>query len=57
VSSNESDFNRDQHVSFTQDDVAQGNTMYNYEAGGETHEGEAPGISVFYKDEQTQRPA
>jgi len=28
-----------------------------YEAGGKTHEGEAPGISVFCKDEHTQRPA
>jgi hypothetical protein len=52
VSSNDSDFNRDYHVSFTKDDIEQGNTMYNYEAGGKTHDGEAPGISVFYKDER-----
>ena len=52
VSSNDSDFNRDYHVSFTNEDIAQGNTMYNYEAGGKTHDSEAPGISVFYKDER-----
>lgn len=51
VSSNGSDFNRDYHVSFTKQDIADGHTMYNYEAGGKTHDGEAPGISVFYKDE------
>jgi predicted dithiol-disulfide oxidoreductase (DUF899 family) len=51
VSSNDNDFNRDYHVSFTMEDIADGNTMYNYEAGGKTHDGEAPGISVFYKDE------
>ena len=51
MSSNENDFNRDYHVSFTKDDIANGNTMYNYEIGGKTHEGEAPGISVFLKDE------
>jgi predicted dithiol-disulfide oxidoreductase (DUF899 family) len=51
VSSNDSDFNRDYHVSFTKEDIADGNTMYNYEAGGKTHDGEAPGISVFYKED------
>ena len=52
VSSNETDFNRDYHVSFTKDDIASGNTMYNYEIGGNTHEGETPGISVFLKDQR-----
>jgi len=51
VSSDGSDFNRDYRVSFTKEDIANGNTMYNYEIGGKTHEGEAPGISVFYRDE------
>jgi len=52
VSSNGSDFNRDYHVSFTQEDIADGNRMYNYEADGMTTAGEAPGISVFYNDER-----
>jgi predicted dithiol-disulfide oxidoreductase (DUF899 family) len=51
VSSNGSDFNRDYHVSFTKEDIADGNTMYNYKGDGKTTEGEAHGISVFYKDE------
>jgi len=50
VSSDGNDFNFDYHVSFTKEDIASGNTMYNYEIGGKTHEGEAPGISVFFKD-------
>jgi predicted dithiol-disulfide oxidoreductase (DUF899 family) len=53
VSSNGSDFNRDYHVSFTKEDIADGNTMYNYKADGKTIEGEAHGISVFYKDERS----
>jgi predicted dithiol-disulfide oxidoreductase (DUF899 family) len=52
VSASGSDFNRDYHVSFTKQDIVDGHTMYNYEAGGKTHDGEAPGISVFYKDER-----
>jgi predicted dithiol-disulfide oxidoreductase (DUF899 family) len=51
VSSNATDFNRDYHVSFTKDDIANGNTTYNYEIDGKTHDGEAPGISVFLMDE------
>jgi predicted dithiol-disulfide oxidoreductase (DUF899 family) len=50
VSSNGSEFNRDYHVSFTKEDIANGNKMYNYKADGKTAEGEAPGISVFYKE-------
>jgi predicted dithiol-disulfide oxidoreductase (DUF899 family) len=51
-SSDGNDFGRDYRVSFTKEDIASGNTMYNYEAGGKTLEGEAPGISVFFKDER-----
>ena len=50
VSSYGSDFNFDHQVSFTKDDLAQGKVYYNY---GMTSFGaeEAPGVSVFYKDE------
>jgi predicted dithiol-disulfide oxidoreductase (DUF899 family) len=50
VSSYGSDFNSDYHVSFTKDDIAKGKTYYNYEVRESPSEGEAPGISVFYKD-------
>jgi predicted dithiol-disulfide oxidoreductase (DUF899 family) len=49
VSSNESDFNYDYHVSFTPKDLASGKVYYNYgmtENAGE----EMPGTSVFLKD-------
>ena len=49
VSSFGSDFNYDYHVSFTKDELAQGEVYYNYgreKFGGE----EAPGLSVFTKD-------
>lgn len=52
VSSYGSDFNFDYHVSFTKDELASGQTYYNYEVerfGAE----EGPGISVFYKDAAT----
>ena len=52
VSSSESGFNSDYHVSFTKADVAKGGTMYNYKLREEQTEGEAPGISVFTKDER-----
>jgi predicted dithiol-disulfide oxidoreductase (DUF899 family) len=52
LSSDGNDFGRDYRVSFTKEDIASGNTMYNYEIGGKTHEGEAPGISLFFKDER-----
>src|SRR6202021_3602779 len=48
VSSNANDFNRDYHVTFTQDELASGNVYYNYGTGKFPGE-EAPGISVFYK--------
>ena len=50
VSSNGSDFNFDYAVSFTQDDMARGELYYNY--GMRQHPSEeAPGVSVFYKDD------
>src|SRR2546426_1210369 len=49
VSSYGSDFNPDLHVSFTQEEMAQGKVNYNYTMQ-EFPSGEAPGISVFYKD-------
>jgi predicted dithiol-disulfide oxidoreductase (DUF899 family) len=51
VSSYESDFNFDYHVSFSKEDVAKGVVYYNYvtqKFGAD----EGPGISVFYKDER-----
>ena len=49
VSSYGTDFNRDFGVSFTADEVARGQTLYNYKVQGFPSE-EGPGISVFYKD-------
>jgi predicted dithiol-disulfide oxidoreductase (DUF899 family) len=49
VSSNQNDFNRDYHVSFTKDEIAKGEVHYNYDMLEFPSE-EAPGISVFYKD-------
>jgi predicted dithiol-disulfide oxidoreductase (DUF899 family) len=51
VSSHESDFNRAYHVSFSKDEVASGSSYYNYEEGA-FPSSEAPGLSVFAKDEQ-----
>src|SRR5712692_4267371 len=50
VSSCGNDFNRDYHVWFTKDEMATGKVYYNYEMREFPSE-EAPGISVFYKDE------
>jgi predicted dithiol-disulfide oxidoreductase (DUF899 family) len=50
MSSFGTDFNRDFHVSFSPDEVASGNTYYNYAIGKFPSE-EAPGISVFHKDD------
>jgi len=50
VSSHGTDFNRDYHVSFTKDEMAKGAVDYNFEQREFPSE-EAPGISVFYKDE------
>ena len=46
LSSAESDFNFDFHVSFRPEDKESGE--YNYVKGG--WDGEAPGLSVFYRD-------
>jgi predicted dithiol-disulfide oxidoreductase (DUF899 family) len=51
VSSHGTDFNGDYHVSFTKDDLAKGPTYYNFEVREPQTEGEAPGISVFFKDQ------
>src|SRR5262245_16816617 len=50
VSSYGSDFNYDFHVSFTQEQLAQGRIDYNY-AMIEDGFDELPGLSVFYKNE------
>lgn len=50
VSSNGSDFNLDYHVSFTKDELAQGEVSYNFGPIPASSE-ELPGLSVFYKDE------
>jgi predicted dithiol-disulfide oxidoreductase (DUF899 family) len=49
LSSYENDFNHDYSVSFTGDDAAKGN-YYNFGTSGFPSE-EAPGLSVFHKDE------
>jgi predicted dithiol-disulfide oxidoreductase (DUF899 family) len=49
VSSLHTDFNRDYHVSFTPDEMAQGQAYYNY-AVGPFPAPEGPGISVFLRD-------
>ena len=53
VSSHGSDFNRDFGVSFTQEEIASGKVRYNYVTQAFPAE-EAPGISVFYKDDADQ---
>ena len=50
VSSHGSDFNRDFHVSFTPEDRVDGEVFYNFHRTAFPQE-EAPGISVFCKDE------
>jgi predicted dithiol-disulfide oxidoreductase (DUF899 family) len=49
VSSYGTDFNRDYHVSFTKEEMANGKMYYNFDVRPFPAE-EAPGISVFYKD-------
>jgi predicted dithiol-disulfide oxidoreductase (DUF899 family) len=49
VSSHGSDFNRDFHVSFTNEEMAQGEVNYNF-AKQPFPSKEGPGLSVFYKD-------
>jgi len=43
-------FNRDYHVSFTEEEVAKGKLNYNYGIGEFAHD-EMPGLSVFYKND------
>lgn len=50
VSSFGSDFNYDYHVSFTKEEMAKGETYYNYQMTKFPSE-EGPGVSVFYKGE------
>lgn len=50
VSSHGSDFNRDFNVTFTQDEMASGQVHYNYKMQP-FPQAEAPGISVFYKND------
>jgi len=50
VSSCGTDFNCDYRASFTQDEMARGKVEYNFDLVG-FPSAEAPGISVFYKDE------
>ncbi|MFL6448434.1 MAG: DUF899 domain-containing protein [Bryobacteraceae bacterium] len=50
VSSYNTSFNYDYNVSFTKDEVARGSTFYNYGITPFPSD-EAPGASVFYKDE------
>jgi predicted dithiol-disulfide oxidoreductase (DUF899 family) len=50
LSSSDSDFHSDFHVSFTKDDLAKGPTYYNYRVRETQAEGEAPGLSVFHRD-------
>ncbi len=49
VSSFETDFNRDYHVSFTPAEMEKGEMYYNYKMGKFPRE-EGPGISIFHKD-------
>ena len=53
ASSHGSDFNRDFAVSFTPEELARGKVLYNYVAQPFPSE-EAPGISVFAKDDSGQ---
>ncbi len=49
VSSYGSDFNRDYHVTFTEDEISNASAYYNYKKGTFPSD-EAPGLSVFVKD-------
>jgi predicted dithiol-disulfide oxidoreductase (DUF899 family) len=53
LSSTGSDFNFDYHVSFTPDELKAGPVEYNYRPAPWSMS-EAPGISVFYKDDDGQ---
>lgn len=51
VSSYGTDFNRDYHVTFSKEELEAGPVYYNYKETSFPVE-EAPGISVFYKDDE-----
>ena len=51
VSSFANDFNHDYRVSFTKEEMASGKLNYNYDAMADFPAEEAPGASVFYKNE------
>jgi len=52
VSAFGSDFNFDYNVSFTEEDLASGNSTYNFEpVTAESGHTELPGLSAFYRDE------
>lgn len=53
VSSSQCDFNRDFGVSFSEEEMASGNAIYNYGSGG-FPVSEAPGLSVFVRDDDGQ---
>lgn len=53
VSSFDNDFNRDFHVSFTPEEIDKGQMYYNYHVTS-FPSSEAPGISVFYKNENEE---
>jgi predicted dithiol-disulfide oxidoreductase (DUF899 family) len=53
VSSYLNDFNFDHHVSFSKDDRARGRVYYNF-AERDFESDELPGISVFYKNENSE---
>ena len=54
LSSENSDFNEDFHVSFTDEELKQGKGHYNFEETKLFGTKEAPGISVFVRDENGQ---
>ena len=53
LSSYGNDFNHDYQVSFTADEMKQGEVFYNFQQRAFPRE-EAPGISVFHKNEQSE---
>ena len=54
LSSEKSDFNRDFHVSFTEEELEEGKGHYNFEESKLFGTKEAPGISVFVLDKDGQ---
>ncbi len=49
VSTHDTTFNNDFHVSFTEEQMKEGTADYNF--GGKAHGAELPGVSAFWKDE------